>query len=108
MKIATRNLGVLAALLSTVAFAETAPSVVKLVKNGESWQLARNGENYFIKGGGGDGSKKILAECGGNSFRTWSDEHLEARLDEAQKLGLTVTVGFWLGQERQGFNYNNV
>ena len=32
---------------------------------------------------------------------TWS------RCSTAQELGLTVTVGIWLGQERQGFNYND-
>ena len=32
---------------------------------------------------------------------------MQATLDECQELGMTVTVGIWLGHERHGFNYNN-
>jgi signal transduction histidine kinase len=49
----------------------------------------------------------MLAELGGNSFRTWGADNIDAQLDEAQKLGLSVAVGIWLGQERQGFNYDD-
>ena len=48
---------------------------------------------------------EALKEAGGNSIRTWGEDDLEPLLDRAQELGLTVTVGIWLGQERQGFNY---
>ena len=34
-------------------------------------------------------------------------DHLQAILDDAQKNGLTVAVGLWLGHERHGFNYND-
>jgi hypothetical protein len=84
-----------------------APSVVQLARTETGWQLSRNGQPYFIRGVGGDGSKKLLAEYGGNSVRTWGLEKLDQNLDEAQKLGLTVTVGIWLGHERHGFNYND-
>jgi hypothetical protein len=48
----------------------------------------------------------LLADCGGNSIRTWgADEGLQEQLDQAQRLGLTVTVGIWLGHERHGFDY---
>lgn len=82
---------------------------VKLMRNDKgNWQLLRDEQPYFIKGAGGDGSKEFLAECGANSFRTWGvDEDLELQLDEAEKLGLSVVVGHWLGQERHGFDYNN-
>ncbi len=83
------------------------PSVVKVVKNDDGFQLRRNGEPYFIKGVGGDGSMKLLATVGGNSVRTWGADKLGSILDEAQKNGLTVTVGIWLGHERHGFNYND-
>ena len=33
-------------------------SVVKLVRQGDKWQLLRNGKPYFIKGGGGGGPKE--------------------------------------------------
>src|SRR5436190_7814914 len=71
------------------------------------WQLVRDGKPYFIKGAAGDGPKAMLAELGGNSFRTWGVDKLDAQLEEAQKLGLSVAVGIWLGQERQGFKYDD-
>lgn len=83
------------------------PAVVRVVAEGEGFRLERDGKPYFIKGGGGDGPLKALAEAGGNSVRTWGVEKAGAVLDEARKLGLTVTVGIWLGHERQGFNYND-
>lgn len=83
------------------------PSVVKIMPAPQGWQLTRNGLPYAIRGVGGDGSKKLLAEVGGNSVRTWGLEKLDQVLAEAQQLGLTVTVGIWLGHERHGFNYND-
>jgi hypothetical protein len=83
------------------------PSVVRLVKTDAGYQLVRNGEPYFIKGGGGERELKALATAGGNSVRTWGADNLGPLLDDAQRLGLTVTVGIWLGHERHGFDYNN-
>jgi hypothetical protein len=83
------------------------PSVVRLDKTDAGFQLIRNGTPYFIKGAGGDGERKALAAAGGNSIRTWGVDNLGPLLDEADRLGLTVTVGIWLGHERHGFNYNN-
>jgi hypothetical protein len=82
-------------------------SLVKIVQKGESYQLTRNGQPYFIQGVGGTKNLDLLAKMGGNSIRTWGTDNLEALLNEAQRLGLTVTVGIWLGHERHGFNYNN-
>ena len=61
----------------------------------------------MIKGGGGTSSLDLLVKSGGNSIRTWSVDNLKHYLDEAQALGLTVTVGFWLGQPQQGFDYED-
>ncbi len=83
------------------------PSVVKLVPEGGKIKLQRNGLEYFVNGAGGDASKTLLKELGGNSFRTWGAENAGTLLDEAQKLGLTVTVGIWLGHKEHGFDYNN-
>ncbi|RYG68083.1 hypothetical protein EON80_12400 [bacterium] len=83
------------------------PSEVKLVQNGAKWQLTRDGQHYFIKGVGGDGSKTDLKALGGNSFRTWGADNLEKQLDEAEKLGLTVTIGIWLGHKEHGFDYKD-
>ncbi|MEM7081645.1 MAG: glycoside hydrolase family 2 TIM barrel-domain containing protein [Pseudomonadota bacterium] len=48
-----------------------------------------------------------LAATGANSIRTWGVEGADAILDEAHALGLTVTIGIWLGHERHGFDYGD-
>jgi hypothetical protein len=90
-----------------VAAAESKPVAVQVVRSADGWRLLRDGKPYFIKGAGGDGARALLARAGGNSIRTWGADKLEALLDEAQRHGLTVTVGIWLGHERHGFNYND-
>ena len=67
----------------------------------------RDGEPYFIRGAGGDASLEKLAAAGANSVRTWGAEDLDTLLDEAEALGLSVTVGIWLGHERHGFDYDD-
>ena len=81
------------------------PMVVKIQRDETGYHLLRDGRPYTIKGGGGRVYLEALKEAGGNSLRTWGEDDLEPLLDRAQELGLTVTVGIWLGQERQGFNY---
>ncbi len=83
------------------------PIPVELRQTDEGWQLLRGGEPYFIKGAGGDHSLERLAAAGGNSVRTWDFEDVAPILDEAHELGLTVTVGIWLGHERHGFDYSD-
>ena len=84
------------------------PSVVKVVKTvAGGYQLQRNGQPYFIKGAGGGGSKPDLKAAGANSWRTWGADNLDGQLAEAQALGMTVTVGIWLGQKAQGFHYDD-
>ena len=90
-------------ILSMHARAET-----RLVADNGRWQLLRDGQPYFIKGGGGNvGAMKSLAAAGGNSIRLWGDFHLGEALDAAGKAGLTVTAGFWLGQVRKGFDWSD-
>ncbi len=79
---------------------------VELRQTGDGWQLVRGGEPYFIRGAGGEGSLAALAAAGANSVRTWGGDP-GALLDEAQALGMTVTVGIWLGHERHGFDYSD-
>ena len=93
------------ALLSSDVSAEAIP--VELRQTGEGWRLFRGGEHYFIRGAGGDASLEQLAAAGGNSVRTWSGDQAGKILDEALALGLTVTVGIWLGHERHGFDYSD-
>jgi hypothetical protein len=84
---------------------EARPSIVKVRKDSAGYHLERDGRPYVIKGGGGRVHVEALKEAGGNSIRTWGEDDLEPLLDRAHELGLTVTVGIWLGQERQGFSY---
>jgi hypothetical protein len=106
----TRVHALLAALLAGLCpiparGADAPPSVVTVRKDGSGYHLERDGKPYVIKGGGGRMYLEALKEAGGNSIRTWGEDDLEPLLDRAHELGLTVTVGIWLGQERQGFNY---
>ena len=94
-----------ALILPTFSQADVVP--VELRQTEDGWQLIRGGEPYFIKGAGGTGSLEQLAAAGANSVRTWSADNVGPLLDEAHALGLTVTVGIWLGHERHGFDYND-
>ncbi|MDQ2732129.1 MAG: hypothetical protein M3Y56_10755 [Armatimonadota bacterium] len=87
--------------------AAAGPSIVKLVKAGDGWQLTRDGKPYVIKGAGGSADKTLLKNAGANSFRTWGADGLTGQLDEAQRLGLSVTIGIWLGHKEHGFDWHN-
>ncbi len=93
------------------ALAEAVP--VELERTEQGWQLLRDGEPYFIRGAGGTQSLAALAAAGANSLRTWDaedvrgDDDVGVILDEAHALGMTVTVGIWLGHERHGFDYDD-
>ncbi len=80
---------------------------VKVEKSGDGYKLLRDGKPYFIKGAGGRSYLDVLVASGGNSIRTWGEEEITPLLDRCQELGLTVTVGIWLGQPRQGFRYDD-
>ena len=90
------------------ASAQAAPSGVTLTRTATGYKLLRGGKPYFVKGAGGDGSKSMLKAAGGNSWRTWGvGNDTQGQLDEAQTLGMTVTVGIWLGHKEHGFNYDD-
>ncbi len=80
---------------------------VELRQTQQGWQLLRGGEPYFIRGAGGDASLAQLAAAGANSVRTWGADNASEVLDTAHALGLSVTVGIWLGHERHGFDYSD-
>jgi hypothetical protein len=103
-------IGAGAALLTAQVAGRTAdvsPSVVKVEKSGAGFKLTRNGLPYVIRGAGGRIHLETLRDAGGNSIRTWGETDLEPLLDRAHELGISVTIGIWLGQPRQGFNYGN-
>ncbi len=92
-------------LWPTAASADAIPVELRQTKDG--WQLLRGGEPYFVRGAGGEAPLDQLAAVGANSLRTWGADDLDARLDEAHALGLSVTVGIWLGHDRHGFDYSD-
>ena len=95
-------------LFVSLFFIASGRAEVRLVEKGGSFQLLRNGQPFFVKGGGGnEKSLASLAAAGGNSVRLWGDDNLGETLDAAHKLGLTVTAGIWLGQVRQGFDWSD-
>ncbi|HEX8341219.1 MAG TPA: glycoside hydrolase family 2 TIM barrel-domain containing protein [Tepidisphaeraceae bacterium] len=98
------------ALAAWLACPPLAPAAeVKLDGTGGNYKLLVDGQPFFIEGAGGDGPKQFLKDCGGNSFRTWGiGDDTGAKLDEAEKLGLKVTLGIWLGHERHKFSYTNM
>lgn len=94
--------------------AEAAGSVVAIEGDpAAGWRLVRNGAPFSIRGAGGPGSLEVLASCGGNAIRTWGVEDVEKSidgaklLDRANRAGIAVTVGLWLGHERHGFDWND-
>lgn len=97
--------------LSNLVFGSEAQNVepvkVLIKKDGNNYQLIRGGQPYFIKGAGGTSYTERLAECGGNSIRTWDSRNGEEVLNKAAKLGLTVTMGLNVARERHGFNYDD-
>lgn len=80
---------------------------VRVERLSKSYQLLRDGRPYFIKGAGGHQYLPELKTAGGNSVRTWDAQNIDGLLEDAQRLGLTVTVGVWLGHERHGFKYDD-
>ena len=100
-------LGAVFAAMPVPVHAGEGPVRVEIVPQAGGWRMLRGGRPYVIKGAGGDGSLGLLAASGANSIRTWGADSLGPVLDQAHRLGLTVTVGFWLGHERHGFDYAN-
>jgi hypothetical protein len=102
-------LTLLASLLSCSAVAQDAPKPIPVTLHQEQgkWILLRDNKPYFIKGAGGTRNLGILIRAGGNSIRTWGADNAGKDLDEAQRHGLTVTVGIWLGHKEHGFKYDD-
>jgi hypothetical protein len=79
----------------------------KILKTNTGFELIRNGKPYYVKGVGGQVNFDAMVAIGANSLRTWGVDDAQTILDEAQKRGLTVMLGFWLQHERHGFDYSN-
>lgn len=82
---------------------------VTIESRGNAWYLFIDGKRTFIKGARTLGFEymDLVASVGGNSVRMSSGRNLEARLDTANKYGLTVLLGLPVASERNGFDYND-
>jgi len=89
------------------AFLIQTPSPVTVKQVSGHWTLSVSGKPFTIKGAGGNGSWPLLAAAGGNSVRTWGADDIEADLANAQKAGVKVMVGIWLGHKEHGFKYDD-
>lgn len=99
-------LGLLSIALSISAQTDK-PVKAEIIKRGGGYTLLRDGKPYFIKGAGGTSYMDRLKNYGGNSIRTWSTHNGQQVLDEAHRLGLTVTMGLSMATERHGFDYDD-
>jgi hypothetical protein len=103
----------LLAIYSFIAAPLHGQSKVAVAKNGDQFQLMVNGKPFFINGVGGTQRLSELRGMGGNSIRTWGIESLaqmvdgKPLIDRAQELGLMVTAGIWIQQQRKGFDYDD-
>lgn len=96
-----------AALTAGLLASVQAQSTVKIIGKNGSFSLEVGGKPFFIRGVGGVENLELLTECGGNAVRTWGIESAKRDLDRAQKYGLKVALGYWMGHERHGFDYSD-
>lgn len=93
------------AWLSLAAVPGLMAAQVELGVRPGGFQLMVDGSPFNVRGAGGDASKKLLAEIGGNTCRTWGGNDIKKQLDDAHSNGLKVVVGIWLGHARHGFKW---
>lgn len=88
------------------------PSKVELIEEANGYRVYVNGEPFYMKGAGFEGSDpSSVAKFGGNSIRTWrpGDQFItgEQKLDQAHANGLMVVLGLDIARERHGFDYDD-
>ncbi len=99
---------ILSFLLASTLSHHSMGAEVKLAETEDGFQLLVDQKPFAVKGAGGDGDLRLLAEAGANAVRTWGiGSDTQARLDEAHQHGLKVALGIWLGHARHGFNYDD-
>ncbi len=99
--------GMLAGCRETTLAESMPPPTAIPVRVDAASGMSRGGQPYFVKGVGGRGSTEQLAARGANSIRTWDTHGLADTLDQAERLGLTVSAGIWLEPEAGWFSYQN-
>ncbi len=83
------------------------PIKTEIRKDHHGYTLYRDGKPYYINGAGGFGHFDKLKDYGGNSIRLWTTDNADQVLDEAQRLGLTVTLGLYVTPVHYGMNYSD-
>ncbi|MDR3689311.1 MAG: glycoside hydrolase family 2 TIM barrel-domain containing protein [Fimbriimonas sp.] len=89
------------------ALALQGPSHVAVKQVAQHWLLTVDGKPFTVKGAGGSASWPLLASVGGNATRTWGADGAAEDLAKAQKAGIKVMVGIWLGHAEHGFHYDD-
>ncbi|MFO7977273.1 MAG: glycoside hydrolase family 2 TIM barrel-domain containing protein [Bacteroidales bacterium] len=92
--------------------AQQGPSHVEMKQTEGKYRLFVNGEEFFVKGAGGElGPIAQVAARGGNSVRTWRTDNEQRSgkeiLDTAHENGLMVMMGLDVARERHGFDYDD-
>ncbi len=96
----------------TVDIMQEGPSHSEMRNIDGKYRLFVNGEEFYVKGAGCEfGPCHLVAEHGGNSFRTWRvDNQVQSGrevLDQAYAHGLMVMMGLDVARERHGFDYDD-
>jgi hypothetical protein len=95
---------VFVAMTAAPLVAADGPSVVRIEKKADGgFQLLRNGQPYFIKGGGGRNPAQLVA-AGGNSVRGGGSVE---NLDRLNAAGITAQYEIPIGKPRHGFDYKD-
>ncbi|WP_371344902.1 glycosyl hydrolase [Ancylobacter sp. IITR112] len=72
----------------------------------EGRRLLVDGQPFHVRGVAGDGPLALLPGLGATTVRSYGEDP-GPLLDAAGTLGLKVIVGLWVGQPRQGADYND-
>ncbi|WP_157089411.1 glycoside hydrolase family 2 TIM barrel-domain containing protein [Oceanibaculum pacificum] len=92
------------ALLLIASLLIALPARAEVTVQGE--RILVDGKPFKAHGVAGWGNLEMLRDLGVTTIRTYGDNN-EDVLDEAERLGLKVILGFWLEHPRRGFDYAN-
>jgi len=95
---------ILRALVFLLVIFNAVPALADVRVSGK--EILVDGKPFQVRGAGGEQRLDLLKQLGATVVRTYG-EPPDAILDQAQKLGLKVVVGFWLEHPRRGFNYRD-
>ncbi len=94
-----------AAMIAAAALAGAVPALASQVQI-RGTEILVDGRPFVPNGAAAEGRLSELKALGANVVRTYGQEPGPI-LDAAQRAGLKVIVGFWMGHPRRGFDYGN-